>query len=193
MGAVQLLAEEMTFELRALRDKAIEQSCASGGRVQVKLASKAIEFGSIAVACEHIEYRKLQGIDRDLVVRPFKWKGLTAFVRDFVRGASHQELGMQATELVGDQDSDYDGITNELTVGDVTALTIYNAAQPRPVSKLELNEISSHLNEYELALYGLPLNASAVQSINNGEQVFRELQCTLLPRRKPDSRNAAVQ
>ncbi|MEP2031368.1 MAG: hypothetical protein ABJI96_21930 [Paracoccaceae bacterium] len=40
---------------------------------------------------------------------------------------------MQAVELVGDQDGDFDGMTSELTVGDVTALTTYMAALERPV------------------------------------------------------------
>jgi CxxC motif-containing protein (DUF1111 family) len=118
-----------------------------------------------------------KGIDKDLVVKPFEWKGLTAFVRDFVRGASHQELGMQAIELVGHQDSDFDGISDELTVGDITAMAVYNAAQPRPVTKLELNRATSGLSEEELDRYGLPLDASETESIENGEQLFENAQC----------------
>ena len=178
MGAVQLLAEEMTTELHALRDTAITQSCISGKSEYVALSAKNIDFGQIRVSCENVDYRNLRGIDNDLIVKPFEWKGLTAFVRDFIRGASHQELGMQATELVGNADSDFDGVSNELTVGDITALTIYNAAQPRPTTKLELNSIATNLNEDELTQYGLPLTPSEIQSIESGEQAFAKAQCT---------------
>lgn len=178
MGAVQLLAEEMTTELQALRDTAITQSCRSGKQANIELSAKNIKFGLIRVSCEEVDYQNLRGIDNDLIVKPFEWKGLTAFVRDFIRGASHQELGMQATELVGDVDSDFDGVSNELTVGDITALTIYNAAQPRPTTKFELNSIVTTLNEDELSRYGLPLTPSEIRSIENGELAFEKAQCT---------------
>ena len=49
---------------------------------------------------------------------------------------------MQAVEVVGDDvDGDADGVRNELTIGDMTALTVYMAAQPRPTTLLELNRL----------------------------------------------------
>lgn len=178
MGAVQLLAEEMTSELQGLRAAAISASCASGAMIELELQSKGVDFGTIHVSCENTSYHELQGIDQDLVVKPFEWKGLTAFVRDFVRGASHQELGMQAVELVGGSDSDFDGVADELSVGDITALSIYNAAQPRPVTKQELNPFASNLTQEELDRYGLPLDASQVESIENGKRLFGDAQCS---------------
>jgi hypothetical protein len=177
MGAIQLLAEDMTTDLQTIRDAAIAESCVSGGTINLALATKTISFGSINVACNTIDYGKLEGIDRDLVVKPFEWKGLTAFVRDFVRGASHQELGMQAIELVGHEDSDFDGVADELSVGDITALAIYNAAQPRPVTKLELDQFTASLSAEELERYDLPLDANEIQSIENGAQLFQSAQC----------------
>jgi hypothetical protein len=44
----------------------------------------------------------LQGIGRDLVVRGFQWKGRIAFIRDFNRDASNQEIGMQSVEMAGE-------------------------------------------------------------------------------------------
>ena len=77
-----------------------------------------------------------------LIVRPFQWKGSVPFIRDFNRGASHNELGMQAVEIVGENvDGDFDGVANEMTVGDQTALAIYLAAQPRPTTLVELNSL----------------------------------------------------
>lgn len=178
MGAVQLLAEEMTSELHAIRDAAVNDHNETGQRIKVDLLAKGISFGALEVSRGEVDYRKVNGVDRDLVVKPFEWKGLTAFVRDFVRGASHQELGMQATELVGDSDGDFDGVNNELSVGDITALAIYNAAQPRPVTKLELNQVSNELTQDELERYALPLEASTIASIQNGAQLFEDMRCS---------------
>ncbi len=83
--------------------------------------------------------RKLEGIDPDLVVRPFGWKGDTPTVRPFVSGPAIGGLGMQPEELLWkdpktaeDPDPDGDGVERELSVGDVTAMTIYTAAQETP-------------------------------------------------------------
>lgn len=204
MRGIQLLAEEMTSELQELRDAAIKESCRSGQTKSVALKAKNIDFGTIKVNCNRVQYRILEGIDSDLVVKPFEWKGLTAFVRDFVRGASHQELGMQAVELVGDKDSDFDGVTKEFTVGDITALAVYSAEQQRPVSKLELNQVITDLSEEERDLYGLPLDSNDIASIENGESLFNTMQCNAChtpsltvefpifsePSRHPDYRDA---
>ena len=178
MGAQQLLAEEMTTDLQLLRDNAVAAACASGTSQVVELTTKTINFGSIDVDCNSIDYKNLEGVDPSLIVKPFEWKGLTASVRDFARGAAHQELGMQAVELVGDVDADFDGVTEELSVGDITALAVYMASQPRPTSKIELNQVVSQLSEESLDLYGLPLSTADITSIQNGERLLTEMQCT---------------
>lgn len=178
MGSQQLLAEEITTQLQSLRDAAVTSACSSNQTQTINLIAKTVDYGHIDVSCDSIDYTDLDGVDSTLVVKPFEWKGLTASVRDFVRGASHQELGMQAVELVGDVDADFDGVSGEFTVGDITALAVYAAAQPRPTTKLELNTIVDQLSEEVTEMYGLPLNDSDIASIQNGEKVFNDVQCS---------------
>jgi hypothetical protein len=139
-GGVQRLAEEMTDELQMEKDAAQKASCASGKSVTAPLVAKRISFGSITVSCNGtVDTTKIAGVDKDLVVRPFQWKGSVAFIRDFNRGAANNELGMQGVELVGDGvDGDFDGVVDEFSIGDITALAVYNAAQPRPTTRVEL-------------------------------------------------------
>ena len=102
-------------------------------------------------------------------MRPFQWKGSVAFLRDFNRGASHNELGMQAVEIVGDNvDGDHDGVMNEMTIGDQTALAVYLAAQPRPTTLLELNG---------LGLLEPALVQTQIDDINRGRQIFQNIGC----------------
>ncbi len=143
----QRLAEEMSVELYLQREDARQLAC-SKGAATVALLAKEVEFGTLSLTrisedpCEvTIDTSQLAGIDADLVVRPFGWKGNHATIRSFTRDAAHNELGLQATELVGAQDGDYDGVIHELSVGDVTALTLYMAALERPVSTVELAEL----------------------------------------------------
>jgi hypothetical protein len=81
-----------------------------------------------------------KAVSTDLIVRPFQWKGSVAFARDFNRGAGHNELGMQAVELLASDDIDGDGdhVTSEFTIGDMTALAVYIQGQPRPTTRQEL-------------------------------------------------------
>lgn len=175
-GALQRLAEEMTVELHAQRDGARAAACRDGRRRTVALRANQLSFGSLTVTprgqrpCRaELDLRGVRGVDQDLVVRPFQWKGSVAFLRDFNRGAAHNELGMQPIELTGDGvDGDADGVVDEMTIGDLTALTVYLAAQPRPTTRLELDR---------LGLLDPPLAAAERASIERGERAFQRAAC----------------
>jgi hypothetical protein len=174
-GAIQRLAEEMTVELHAARARTGAVACASGKPQSVRLRTKGIDFGAItAVPTQEepcvpsFDDSAVEGVDSDLVIRPFRWKGADVTLRTFVREAANNELGMQAVELVGrGVDGDHDGVVNELSVGDVSALEVYVAAQPRPVTKVEL------------ARHGLvdPLTLTEIEAIERGEVLFGRVGC----------------
>jgi hypothetical protein len=171
-GAVQRLAEEITAELARARDEAEERVRRSGESESVPLLAKGVDFGVLRLAPgEGGEVLRdasgVRGIDADLVVRPFGWKGDTASLRAFSRKALHEELGIQAVELVGEDDGDHDGVAGELTVGDVTALTLYVAGQPRPTTRVELAEVG--------ILGGIGEKES--ERIRRGEEHFRTIGC----------------
>lgn len=175
-GAVQVLAEEMTEALQGQRDAAVSAACADNRLVTVALSAKGVDFGRLAVSprrgqpCQtDIDASGVVGVNSNLVVRPFQWKGVDATIRGFNRGAAHQELGMQSVEIVGEGvDGDFDGVVDEMTVGDQTALAIYLAAQPRPTTLLELDSL------------GLidPLDAEQKVSIQQGSGQFTRIGCT---------------
>jgi hypothetical protein len=169
-GALQRLAEEMTESLQQQVAQARALSCAQNGTgVAVNLESKGISFGSVQVFCSpsNDDLTGLAGVDPDLVIKPFQWKGNFATLRDFNRGAAHNELGMQAVEITGDGiDGDGDGITKELNIGDLTALSVYLAAQPRPVTRLELSDLGI-----------LALTLGEKLSIQRGNDVFIQNGC----------------
>ena len=134
----QRLAEEMSMDLYLQREAARMMACEQGNATAT-LVTKGVAYGTLSFTrtaenpCSvDINVDGLSGIDDDLVIKPFGWKGHEATLRSFTRGAAHNEMGLQAVELVGDADGDYDGVTSELTVGDMTALTIYLAALERP-------------------------------------------------------------
>ncbi|MSR38176.1 MAG: hypothetical protein EXS02_04995 [Planctomycetes bacterium] len=172
-GALQRVAEEMTEQLHALRANLGRSVQLSGMPATIDLLAKGVNFGRLSAVpggnTAVFSTVAVEGINSDLVVRPFQWKGTVASLRDFNRGAMHNELGMQAIELVGEGvDGDGDGVVNEMTVGDITALTIYTAAQPRPMTKIEINQFG---------LLPAPLTITEVREIQHGQSVFNQIGC----------------
>jgi hypothetical protein len=165
----------MTVELRGARAWVAEAACASGKPQSMPLRPKGIDFGTITALPSQAEpcaasfdTSAVAGVDDELVIRPFRWKGADLTLRAFVREAANNELGMQAVELVGrGVDGDHDGVVDELSVGDVSALEIYVAGQPRPVTKVELAE------------HGLiePLEPEEIEANERGEMVFAKVGC----------------
>jgi hypothetical protein len=179
-GILQLLAQEMTEELQATRDAAIAAAkTAPGTRVTRDLESKGTRFGAIAVSATtagevSVDVSTLEGIDPDLVVRPMGWKGDSPLVRNITLGASAGGMGMQPEEVVwkrpgGDPrtDLDGDGVSRELSVGDVTAMTIYSAAQETPT---ELSRLVS------LGYVQAPSVADSAR-VEAGRRLFAEVGC----------------
>jgi hypothetical protein len=186
-GAIQRLAEEMTDALSADQARLVADTCRFGGTRTVNLSAKGIDYGTLSATRTQASPCRttfntdgVRGIDfqpsvdnpaaaPELIVRPFQWKGSQSFLRDFNRGAAHNEIGMQAVEIVGrDVDGDFDGVKNEFTIGDMTVLAVYMAAQPRPTTLLEVNS---------LGLLAPPLTNTQIANINRGRTVFQEVGC----------------
>jgi hypothetical protein len=186
-GAIQRLAEEMTDDLKSDLNRLRARACANRGVQQSEaLDSKGVGFGVLRATGSGspcvvtFNTDGVQGVDfapnpqsptpndPDLVIKPFQWKGSVAFLRDFNRGAAHNELGMQSVEVIGDGvDGDFDGVVDELHIGDQTAMAVYLAAQPRPTSLLELDNLG--LIE--------PLSSAQKGAIFRGRQVFDDIGC----------------
>jgi hypothetical protein len=129
VGGVELVGLEMTADLQALKLQAINNPF-----TPVSLVTKGVSFGTIvADALGKVDTSGVEGVSGDLVIRPFGRKGDNATTRDFDTGAMMFHFGMQPTEVVGvGVDGDDDGITDEITVGELSALGVFLGTLPRP-------------------------------------------------------------
>ncbi|HLG23225.1 MAG TPA: di-heme oxidoredictase family protein [Candidatus Manganitrophaceae bacterium] len=163
-GPIELLGREMTRDLHRLRERAKAAAAASGLDVTLPLESKGVSFGSITARPDGtLDFSRLEGVDNDLIIKPFHQKGVVRSLREFTVNAMNHHHGMQAVERfgqgeTGSRDFDVDGIEDELSVGDITAATIYQAA----------------LNTPGQVLPGRPEARAAVQ---RGEARFGEIGC----------------
>ena len=138
-GYIEMLAREMTAELRRLRDTVV-----AGG--SVALAAKGVEFGTVARAADGTwvtsEVSGLpaaslvadgSAVPPSLIIRPFHQAGRVVSLREFTNNAFNHHHGMQAAERFGPgADPDGDGFSDELTAADITAVTLFQATLPAP-------------------------------------------------------------
>jgi hypothetical protein len=99
LGLKEMLADEITADLRRIRADAIAEARAKGTRVTRVLASKGILYGSLTAHPDGgVDLTRVRGVDRDLRVRPFFAHGGKISIREFVVGALNDEMGLQAVD-----------------------------------------------------------------------------------------------
>jgi mono/diheme cytochrome c family protein len=177
-GWVEIAAREATGELAALRERAIREAKAAGQAVSVDLVAKGVSFGRlVAEPSGGVDTRLVVGVAPDLVVRPFGAKGAAASLRDAVEEELRAHLGLLTTHLAehGDPariggpngpDPDGDGVTDEITEGQLLALTLYVGMQ----------EVPTITRAAELVVPGLASDLIPRERVA-GEQTFARIGC----------------
>lgn len=138
-GFIEMLSRQITADLQTIRDET-----PLGGASQ--LLSKGIFFGIIIHNADGTwDTSQVEGIPApslltagpmappSLVLRPFHQAGNRVSLRDFSNTAFNHHHGIQSTERFGkDTDPDGDGVVNEMTRADMTAVCIYQATLAVP-------------------------------------------------------------
>lgn len=147
-GLRERVAAQMNAELAALRQDTVAFAAEAGYAVRVPLEVRGIRFGHLTVHPDgEVDPSEVEGIDRDLVIKPFGWKGTVASIRDAAEEALLVHHGMQSTHLVeagdvarvgdgGGDDPDRDGVTDEIVEGQVTALVAFLALLEVPQEEI---------------------------------------------------------
>lgn len=140
---LELLAGEMTADLRAIRQQTIEDAANSVKLVTTPLESKGVSFGNIAALPDGVvDSEGIIGADVDLIIRPTHFKGQEASLRIFARGALNRHQGIQSTDFLlsldptrdpATWDEDEDGVVDELNEGELTAMVVHMLSLPAPV------------------------------------------------------------
>jgi cytochrome c peroxidase len=138
-GFIEMLARQITEDLQAIRN-------ATPPGASRALISKGISFGRIARGPDGGWITSdVQGIAApslttsgaanppSLIIRPFHQAGNVVSIRQFSNNAFNHHHGIQSTERFGkDTDPDGDGVVNEMTRADVTAVSIFQATMAVP-------------------------------------------------------------
>ena len=164
-GVVELLAREMTQDLHKLRKMALVNARKSGEAQTIKLITKGVNFGQLTATSDGlVDLSQISGIDTDLVIRPFSQKGVMTSLRQFTINALNDHHGMQAVERfgqrwTGEDDFDGDGVSDEISAGDVSALVAFQAMLAPPAILR-------------------PANQTWQRAAERGNKLFDEINCS---------------
>ncbi len=175
---VQELALEMTTDLEEIVQDTIDQAEANPGTVvHNDLITKGVDFGVVRARCNSsgtCDHRTdVEGIQDDLIVRPFQAKGVASTVRSFTKTALDFHHSLQGVEVVGiNQDCDDDGLINEMGVDNVTPAG--------SVSDLQVQQSLGNVLALS-AFTGMvrpPAEEPYLTSLPSGEQIFDDIGCS---------------
>jgi len=137
-GFIEMLARQMTADLQAERD-------ATPPGASAHLSSKGISFGTLTHNADGSwDVSRVDGLAApslssstatppSLIIRPLHQAGNVISLRQFSNNAFNHHHGMQSEERFGlNADPDGDGFTNELTVADLTAVSLFQATLAVP-------------------------------------------------------------
>jgi hypothetical protein len=146
LGVVQALAKEMSRELQAQRAELVRDAARAGDGREARLTSKGVDFGVLrATPKGEVDTSGLRGVDADLVVKPFGWKGTLATFGDFAADALQIHMGIQSGVLLASAsrdvvgtgsdaaDPDDDGRRDEFDDGPFAAMSAHLALLELPV------------------------------------------------------------
>lgn len=187
LGVVQALAREMSSDLQRQREELVRESKSAGAAREKRLITKGVDFGPLRVSAKgEVDAAALRGIDSDLSVKPFGWKGHFATIADFAAEALQAHLGIQSEALLaGDfpgmtgtgsdpADPDGDGVRGELGGGPFTALVAHLAL-------LELPIVEPLIQDRQIAPAAVsllpPTTTSFTEDFRRGREQFHALGC----------------
>jgi hypothetical protein len=195
VGVVQALAQEISAELQAQRDAGIKKARSNSREERVELASKGVRFGALRIDAKgQVDTSELKGVDPDLIIKPFGWRGEFATIRDFVATSTNVHLGIQSEDLLAEvsalpdaerqervgkgpkDDPDNDSMKEELSAGQLTALIVYLASLELPIVAPP-----PALREAEPAAPGVkaPPEHHFFDRFSEGQRLFSDIGCAL--------------
>lgn len=186
LGLNEMLGDEITADLRAIRAQAVAQAGTNHVAVTKQLTSKGIDYGSITANPDgSLDTAHIQGVDSDLRVRPFFHHGGTISIREFITGALQNEMGLQAvdpdlaTAAAGGRITTPAGMVLD---GSLDAIEAPPTADPAadPDHDGTVNEVPASLVdhlEFYLLNYFKPATYEQTDSTRRGRKIFEKIGC----------------
>jgi hypothetical protein len=165
-GYIEMLARQITGDLQRIRDSIQPGESKS-------LVSKGLSFGTLVRRPDgRWDVSRVDGLPEpsllvatrrgkpSLIILPWRQSASAVSLREVTNTLYNRHHGIQTTERFGIRtDPDGDGVVNEMTRADVTAVTVFQAT---------------------LAVPGrvIPNDPEIERAVSTGERVFEQIRCT---------------
>jgi cytochrome c2 len=190
LGLKEMLADEITADLRAIRTDAVNDARATC-RDQVRdLVSKGIRYGRIIADADsscriRVVTSQVDGVNADLRVRPFFLQGGTISMREFLVGAFQAEMGLQpvdpdlARAQAGNRVVTPSGMVLDGRIDDIEVAFEQDATTDGDGDAV-VNEIPTSIvdfMEFYLLNYFKPGTYRETASVATGRSLFQQIGC----------------
>lgn len=186
LGLVEMLADEMTADLRDIQRRAVDRARRDGRPSTVNLRTKGVSFGRLTVQPNgDIDTSRVSGVDEDLRVKPFFAEGSSWAIREFAVGAFNAEMGLESPDplLLAAHDGGR-AVTLSGLVMDGSRDTFPAPPVDSPLGDTDgdgvTNEIDPSLIDYMefyLLNYFKPATGRQNRMTQNGRRLMREIGC----------------
>ena len=180
LGLKEMLADEMTTDLRSTRALAVTQAQQKRKPVTLKLSSKGVQFGSIKGNPDgSVDVSQVVGVDPDLRIKPFMAEGSVISIREFIAGALHKEMGLEASSDPDLTSASTGGrvVTPAGMVLDGSKDKISAPPAPDPQNGNEVDAALVDYLEFYLMNYFKPAHYQQTDSTERGRSVFNRIGC----------------
>lgn len=175
-GLKEMLADEITAELRALRSETIRQAQQRGQPVTTTLQSKGITYGTLTAQSDgKVDTTKVEGVDPDLRVRPFFADGRRFSLRELTVAALRDAMGLEA------QDPDLATAATGARVVTPSGFMLdgsLDRIQPPPADADEIPPSLIDFFEFYLLNYFTPATYEQTQVTRTGRRILEDIGCT---------------
>lgn len=189
LGLVEMLADEITSDLRATAQRASQLAVNTGTAIKLPLVSKGIRYGFIrAFPNGAMDTSRVEGVNPDLRVRPFFAEGREFSIRAFVVGAFKDEMGLESADPVLCQATDPNPVKTVSPAGMVFDPALDKIKRPPVCNPGEdadhdgvVNEIDPAIVDYMefyLLNYFKPATYKMTEGAEEGLKLMHEIGCT---------------
>src|SRR6185436_3215982 len=187
LGLKEMIADEITSDLRSIRSQAIALARQSGRGVRATMRAKGVDYGFLTVSPSGaVNTSEINGVDTDLRVRPFFLHGETMSIREFLVGAFNAEMGLEAFDP--DTLAASRGSRVVTPAGMVLDGSNDRIEAPPAISTTDDPDADGMDNEIPVAIvdfmefyllnYFKPGLGQVTTSVQNGRSIFGQIGCT---------------
>ncbi len=187
LGLQEMLADEMTADLRTQRQQATIAASQQRRPQRANLKTKGVRFGQlVALPDGTVNTERVRGVDSDLRIKPFFAHGGTFSIRQFIVSAFNDEMGLQVVDpdltaaAEGSQVTTpsgllLDGATDQITAP--LATDTYEDPDGDSISNEVDVALVDHM-EFYLLNYFKPATYQSNAITNTGRRAMEEFGCT---------------